>query len=98
MEIIGSRAIAMRLEVSQETARSLLKKNEFRSQIITPGKGDRIRIRTTRRAMIVWIKKNGYSLTPEEQAYLDRWETKTSTPNGSEQGRPVSSAELNPPV
>ena len=98
MDIVGSRAISLRLEVSQETARTLLKGNAFKSQIITQGQGKRIRIRTTRRALLLWIKNHGYALSLEEQAYLDRWETKTSTPNRSEQGRPVSSAELNSPV
>ena len=98
MDIIGSRGIAIRLEISQETARSLLKKNEFRSQIITPGQGDRIRIRTTRRALLLYCKQQGYSLSLEEQNYLDNIGHKSATPNGSEQGNPVGSAELNSPV
>jgi IS30 family transposase len=97
MDIIGSREIAQRLNVSQETARSMIKRNRFESQIIEPGHGQRIRVRTTKRALLVYALKHGYPLFPDEEEYLKNLASKKSTPNGSDKGHSAVSVELNQP-
>jgi hypothetical protein len=98
MDIVGSREVALRLNVCQETARSMIKHNRFVSQIIDQGHGKKIRIRTTKRALILYALKHGYPLYPEEEEYLKLLDEKKSAPNWSDKGQPVGSVELNSPV
>lgn len=93
MDIVGSREIAKRFQISQEQARLLLRNNFFESQIQMPCHGKRKVFRTTKRALLLKALTQGYPLTPDEEAYLKKLSKLSSTPNGSETGSPEFTAE-----